>query len=513
VSHNETMGRRIFGGLFDRGRHDTAKDSGAPAQLDLDDIQGFILRGYRMPMVRHFLLKVGVPAEARALLGRLVSGDEADAPQITTAKDWHVGFEPGPGDNPADLPRRKPDYCLNLGITWPGLIALEIKDRVPKLSFRSFTAFVAGAADRAVLVGDTGPSEPRNWVGGFGTGSDHVLVTLHSTSPEAMATYSDRLTVLFAERDAFQEIWRQDGMALMETKNGKTVPTTKVHFGYTDGISMTTIRGGPERYMPDNQQPCEPWLFVLLDEAENYFVPEPREFGRNGSFAVFKTIETDVVGFENFLQSNKDKIDPELLAAKMCGRWRNGVPLALSPDTDSPPDGISPEQMNNFEYVNADGSGDPRGFRCPVGAHVRRINSRGQPVTGQGQPGGSNNTHRLIRRGMPYGPVYDPSKPYDGIERGLLGYFINSNIENQYELVLSHWVNDSEFAGAVRLPPKSKDPMIGTQDPAESIFVIPQADGAPPIKLNGLSTFVSTKAAAYCFLPSITAIKFVASLV
>ena len=243
----------------------------------------------------------------------------------------------------------------------------------------------------------------------------------------------------------------------------KPVPTSKVHFGYTDGISQTTIRGGPERYPPDHQKPCEPWLFVLLDEAENYFVPEPRELGLNGSFAVFKMIETDVVGFENFLQSNKDKIDPELLAAKMCGRWRNGVPLALSPDTDSPPGGISPEQLNDFEYVNADGSGDPKGVRCPVGAHMRRINPRGQPVTGQGQPGGSNNTHRLIRRGMPYGPVYDPAQPYDGIERGLLGYFINSNIENQYEFVLSQWVNDSEFAGAVRLNPKSKDPMIGTQ--------------------------------------------------
>ena len=50
-----------------------------------------------MPMVRHFLLTVGVPAEARKLLGRLVSGDESDAPQITTAEDWHVGFAPGPG--------------------------------------------------------------------------------------------------------------------------------------------------------------------------------------------------------------------------------------------------------------------------------------------------------------------------------------------------------------------------------------------------------------------------------
>ncbi len=409
-------------------------------------------------------------------------------------------------------PRYKPDYCLNVGITWPGLVALEVKDRVSSLSFKSFGAFIAGAAERAKLVGDTGASGPDNWIGGFGKGNDHLLVTLYAISPEAMTTYSDRLSALFAEAGAFREIWRGDGMALMEMVDGKPVPTFKVHFGYTDGISITTVRGGPERYPPDHQQACEPWLFVLQEDAENYFVPEPKELGLNGSFAVFKMAETDVVGFENFLQSNKDNIDPELLAAKMCGRWRNGVPLALSPDTDNPPGGITPEQLNNFEYVNADGSGDPKGLRCPVGSHMRRINPRGQPVTGQGQPGGSNNTHRLIRRGMPYGPIYDPAKPYDGIARGLMGYFINSNIENQYEFVLSEWVNDSAFAGQVRLNPKAKDPMIGTQDPAESIFVIPQANGAPPIKITGLSSFVTTKAAAYCFLPSITAVKFIANL-
>ena len=504
---------RVFGrGGYETPGPDVHSAPGARTSLNLNDIQGFILRGYRMPMVRHFLLTVGVPAKARELLGRLVSGDESDAPQITTAEDWHVGFEPGPGDNPADVPRRKPDYCLNLGITWPGLIALEIKDRVPTVSFKSFGAFIAGAVERAELVGDTGASGPRNWIGAFGTGSGHVLMTLYAISPDAMTSYSGRLSALFAEGDAFRESWRGDGEALTETIEGKPVFTTRVHFGYTDGIGMTTIRGGPERYPPDHQQPCEPWLFVLLDEAENYLVPEPRELGLNGSFAVFKMIRTDVVGFENFLQSNKDKIDPELLAAKICGRWRNGVPLVLSPETDSPPGGIPPEQMNNFDYVNADGSGDPKGLRCPVGAHIRRINPRGQPITGQGRPGGSNNTHRLIRRGMPYGPDYDPTQPCDGVERGLLGYFINSSIENQYEFVLGQWVNDSEFAGAVRLHPKSKDPLIGTQDPAESIFVIPQPNGVPPIKIAGFSSFTTTKAAAYCFLPSITAVKFISKL-
>ena len=204
------------------------------------------------------------------------------------------------------------------------------------MSFKSFGAFIEGAAGRAALIGETGASSPQNWIGGFGSGADHVLVTLHAISPDAMTGYTERLCAWLAEGSAFREIWREDGMALMQMQGGHVVPTAKVHFGYSDGLTTPTIRGGPEVYQPDHQQPCEPWLFVLQEDAPNYEVPEPLALGRNGSFAVFKKVETDVVGFENFLQSNKDRIDPELLAAKMCGRWRNGVPLALSPDTDTP---------------------------------------------------------------------------------------------------------------------------------------------------------------------------------
>ena len=93
----------------------------------------------------------------------------------------------------------------------------------------------------------------------------------------------------------------------MEMQDGQPVPTSKIHFGYTDGITMPTIRGGPEQYRPDHQRPCEPSLFVLRDDAVNYDVPEPHELGLNGSFAVFKKVETDVVGFEDFLQSNKER--------------------------------------------------------------------------------------------------------------------------------------------------------------------------------------------------------------
>jgi hypothetical protein len=49
------------------------------------------------------------------------------------------------------------------------------------------------------------------------------------------------------------------------------------------------------------------------------------------------------------------------------------------------------------------------------------VNPRGQPIKGQGRPGGSNNDHRIMRRGLPDGPTYMPGEAYDGIERGLLG--------------------------------------------------------------------------------------------
>src|SRR5438874_13821407 len=62
-------------------RHDIPEPgahSGPPAKstLNLGDSRGFILRGYRMPMVRHFFLTVSAAAMARYVRGRLVRADE-----------------------------------------------------------------------------------------------------------------------------------------------------------------------------------------------------------------------------------------------------------------------------------------------------------------------------------------------------------------------------------------------------------------------------------------------------
>ncbi len=72
------------------------------AALNLSDVQGFILRGYNMPLVRHFVLQIQDVAGAKQFLGSLVNGDAASRLQITTASPW----------------TEKPDYCLNIGLTY-----------------------------------------------------------------------------------------------------------------------------------------------------------------------------------------------------------------------------------------------------------------------------------------------------------------------------------------------------------------------------------------------------------
>src|SRR5215217_6209173 len=136
--------------------------------LDLADIQGNLLRGYRSANARHFALAVPDAKGGAAFIAGLVSTDEQRSPQITTAEEWDD----------------KPHYTLNLGLTWTGLQALGVPDAV----LADFpTAFQQGPAVRAqapdpdyregVGVGDVGDSAPSHWIlGGDGTPAVHMLL-------------------------------------------------------------------------------------------------------------------------------------------------------------------------------------------------------------------------------------------------------------------------------------------------------------------------------------------------
>ncbi len=446
------------------------------ADFKLDDIQGFILNGYRFALVRYFVLQINNVAAAKRFIGALVNGDPASSSQITTASPWPV----------------KPDSCLNIGLTYEGLSALQL----PDASLRLFPSeFKDGSAARAEMVGDTGESAPENWVvGGPNTPTPHMLLVLYAQSSDVLESKTTTLRSLFAQQGAISELSHHDGNAL---------PGETVHFGYADGISQPTIDGVPSK-RPDSQPAAPPGEFLLgyhnqFSQKYGYLVPKPDELGKNGSFAAFRILKQEVDAFEQFLRDTAPKIgmSVEMLAAKLCGRWRNGVPLVLSPDTDTPDPPIAEDQVNNYDYV----PGDVRGYRCPIGAHMRRSNPRGESIAG-----GDGHKRRIVRRGMPYGPPYDPTNPNDGIERGLLGLFINVSLKDQFEFIMSTWLNDGDFAGVNN----TLDPLMGNNSPAESRFMIPSQKGTQTV--TGFPRFVITRGSAYCFLPSVTALKYLANL-
>ncbi|MBD2494956.1 Dyp-type peroxidase [Nostoc sp. FACHB-280] len=457
-------------------------------QLDFSDIQGYIVRGYNMDFARHFVLQVQDAKAAKKFIGNLVNGNES-IPQITTAALWDV----------------KPSYCLNIGFTFEGLKSLQFGNVDQSFSDKYYLSFKKGAnhPEIANKLGDVGDSSPENWKGGLGTSNTHILLSLYAQDSEVLEKQSDQLRILFQEEQALKELSCLDGAKLPD-EQGK--PSDIIHFGYNDGISQPKIEGVPSKAgLPaslDPQPAIPAYDFILLDEPKApYYVPTPDKLGLNGSFAAFRVMEQDVAGFEKFLQEQKDKIEPEKLAAKMCGRWRNGVPLVLSPDADqlSPPEKpITYEQFNNFNYRQE----DPQGYKCPIGSHIRRTNPRDANIQGV------TKIHRLLRRGMPYGPAYNPNCPNDGQERGLLGLFICVSLERQFEFVMEEWVNKGSFAA---LPKNAQDPLLGVNDSNQSQFDIPVSPDQPSIKLTSFERFVKTKGGAYCFLPSITALKYIAS--
>jgi len=156
-------------------------------------------------------------------------------------------------------------------------------------------------------------------------------MTLHSLSPDAMKSYSDGSPRCSPRETPFREAWRTDGMAWTEMQDGKprSVPRfLRLHrrhqHDHHSRRSRAICAGSPAA--------VRNLALRFARRAENYFVPEPRELVSTEALLSLKSSRQTSLDSRISCNSNKDKIDPELLAAKICGRWRNGVPLALSPE-------------------------------------------------------------------------------------------------------------------------------------------------------------------------------------
>lgn len=461
--------------------------------IDYGDVQGTILRGYRVDLARHFFLSVTDVTAARAFIGALAAGT-GGLPRVTTAEHWTV----------------KPECFVNIAFTAAGLLALGVTAGQLKTFDK---AFRRGATDRETLerIGDTGTSAPAHWIGGLGDGAAvHVLLSVWvKEKRDVLERVTASLRAAFA---GIRELGSHDASAL---------PDNQVHFGYRDNIAQPTVRGAPPRkhHIPDDQEVLATGEFLLGYESENGGTPKvtPQELSKNSSYAAFRILEQDVVGFESFLATHAKEagISPELLAAKVCGRWRNGNPLTLDPDAPGEP---RPDaSINKFSYNKT----DLLGLRCPVGSHIRRNNPRDEIVDGAGA-----RIHRIVRRAMPYGPLYDPAAPpeADPPPRGLIGYFINASIFTQFEFISKQWNLGSEFVASAKDPQhpeygdayfniSGQDVFLGVNNPASSSFTLaaPGEGGSNNTKVKGFPRVVHTRGSAYVFFPSITGLRYLAT--
>ena len=228
-------------------------------------------------------------------------------------------------------------------------------------------------------------------------------------------------------------------------------------------------------------------------------MPTPDILGRNGTYVIFRKLHTKVAAYRQYLRAKAaDREEEALLGAKMVGRWQGGAPLALSPERDDPGLGSDPLRNNDFLYGD-----DPRGFKCPVGAHARRANPR-DALDSDGSV--DVRLHRMIRRSTSYGPpLPDGVLEDDGADRGIIFVCVGAHIKRQFEFVKTQWLNDGIFIGA----PSEADPLVGSGDGTTS-FTIPRR----PIRrrLQDLPPFVTTRGGEYCFAPSLSAMRWLAEL-
>ena len=87
--------------------------------------------------------------------------------------------------------------------------------------------------------------------------------------------------------------------------------------------------------------------------------------------------------------------------------------------------------------------------------------------------------------------------------------FIGVSLKDQFEFLMSDWSNKGSFAPGLR---DTKDPVIGNNSGSDATFLIPVQGRKRPIELTGLSRFVTCRGAAYCFLPSATALRYISAL-
>jgi len=448
-------------------------------QLELEDIQGLLLRGYKnCPFAAYTFFTINGDGQSfrQWLAKQLQQG------LISAARNNHT----------QQAETKNHDFKQSIAFTAAGLQQLMGASWIAE----SYPAeFVEGMvqSQRSRLLGDINTNQPENWRWGAKE-NIHGLLAIFAESQESLDAL---LNSTITEENGLNETHR---IFAQLPDDGKEP------FGFADGISQPIIKGTRLEIALRHRSPREhqlhavnPGEFVLgypdgsgdLPRSPScspamkgssllkphHERPELRDFGHNGSFIVVRQLAQDVKAFTNYVKlHSQDGLD---IGEKMLGRTRDGESITLDPKA---------KNKNDFDYLD-----DLKGTGCPIGAHVRRTNPRStvHANTDEGALKVSNR-HRIIRRGR----VYERD---DG-EQGLVFLCLNASISRQFEFIQSTWSNDPFFQGLQG----EVDPINGSNLHQNQSFTMP----AEPFrnKLNGVPQWVTVKGGGYFFMPGLRAL-------
>jgi deferrochelatase/peroxidase EfeB len=494
----------------------------AMGSVELDDIQGLVRFAYkRLTQACFLLLRVRDPEAARAWL--------AQAP-VTSA----VTQRPGPRT------------AMQIALTSEGLRALGVAGEIIDGFSFEFVAGMSGDSNRSRRLGDIADSDPVRWEWGAVPRIPHVLVLLYSApgqldglrgavQAQCAAGFDLLAGLATSDMDGIEPFGFVDGISQPQVDwSRQRAARDQDWLDYTNLSCLGEyLLGYPNEYGGYTDRPlldADAAGAALLPRAED--APDKLDLGRNGSYLVLRQLRQDVVGFWQFLdrQAGGDAAMRQRWAEAMVGRTMDGEPLVARPETSSSIGVASTSKMNDFDFRT-----DPEGFRCPLGAHIRRVNPRNADLP-PGDPGlgarlarmlgfdsaalendlvASTRFHRLLRRGREYGAQMPVAQAVagtaSGADAGLHFICLGTNIARQFEFVQSAWAMGTKFDGLRG----EADALLGhRQRNADGTktdeFSLPHANG-PDRRLCGLPRFVNVLGGAYFFLPGIRALRYLAT--
>ena len=461
--------------------------------MERADVQGLVLFAYkRHPRSRFYLLRFA-GGEPRAWLRRVLT-------DVTSGQEERDG-----------------QYRFNLAFSARGLSALGL-DADDLDTFQR--EFVQGMAhpERSHVLGDRYADAPEQWQWGNSTEPVDAVAMLYARNDEELAARGAALEKLL---DKYAIARRSEDVGIAE--DGRE------HFGFADGFAQPFVRGSGRKRQPGEDKIATGELVLGYSNAYGKITSVPsakrrrgtREhpfpigngervsFGYNGTYLVLRKLRQDVPAFWQYCwdcamaeQAADVTERAKLIAARMVGRWPNGVPLVDAPEVERAPTA----GLNDFRFRER----DPEGLKCPLGAHIRRAYPR--DMFGDDAKEGLHdaNLHRIVRRGRAYGPKLPGTMPRadDGVERGLYFMALNANLRRQFEFIQQTWLNSCKFAGLSA----ERDPLLGKQAFDENDQPVPRifTAQARPVRerYEGLPKVVQVRGGEYFFLPGMRALNF-----